>query len=596
MKNYHTIKASYQIKSISFCKNLNRKKQVGMSVTNSRYDNAPPSSLPCISIGKRQRIFNIMKNTKDYYLPVMVNTLNNVKINLSNHYNDENTGNNLLNQELNIRCYPLYTKRIENGEYETQIRGLVYNPGIMNRKNKLIYSICKQFLRPNIITQSNFDPEQQLDSVMESPSNDSSSTLESISSNPSSSSLVTGWSSEHQEHILKERISGFLDKPVANIPIIIDLSDKDNRNITLSLTDSLGQFSTIIKTTFLPLDIQVSIDLPSLVPISSKLCSKLIADSGYGLISDIDDTIKHTGIMGDKRSIFCNIFINDFDTWSIPGMSLWYNTLKHMRSVDFFYVSNSPFQIFSLLSKYIGMEFPQGPLFLKQYSGNLLRSIMTSSAKRKLGSIMHILNDFPNKKFIFVGDSGEQDLEAYVEAAKRSPTQIIGIYIRSCKDSMSDDPLREFEVMNELNCLIKIKFYDFMRLRTNKIPDIYTVYDHEVSKHKKKPPCVPKNKPKLSKLMEEEIANSKISPPLLPPRKLARLTLREPESSFCSATCNVDSASYDICLDKRAELWKQRVSDAIDILIENNINIRFMFFKDPELSLEDSINKINSLA
>jgi phosphatidate phosphatase APP1 len=55
---------------------------------------------------------------------------------------------------------------------------------------------------------------------------------------------------------------------------------------------------------------------------------------------------------------------------------------------------------------------------------------MRSSKKSKQDVIIEILDHFPNRKFILVGDSGERDPEVYAKVAQQRQTQIAGVAIR----------------------------------------------------------------------------------------------------------------------------------------------------------------------
>jgi phosphatidate phosphatase APP1 len=57
-------------------------------------------------------------------------------------------------------------------------------------------------------------------------------------------------------------------------------------------------------------------------------------------------------------------------------------------------------------------------------------SLFASPEKYKPGVIESLLKQFPNRKFILIGDSGERDPEIYGALARKFPAQIIRIYIR----------------------------------------------------------------------------------------------------------------------------------------------------------------------
>ncbi|KAI9323093.1 hypothetical protein BX666DRAFT_1846751 [Dichotomocladium elegans] len=55
--------------------------------------------------------------------------------------------------------------------------------------------------------------------------------------------------------------------------------------------------------------------------------------------------------------------------------------------------------------------------------------IRNKVSQHKMDVISQILEDFPNRKFILVGDSGERDPEVYRQIYNRYPHQIVKIFI-----------------------------------------------------------------------------------------------------------------------------------------------------------------------
>ena len=58
------------------------------------------------------------------------------------------------------------------------------------------------------------------------------------------------------------------------------------------------------------------------------------------LISDIDDTVKISGILNGAKAAFYNVFVKDLNEIVIPGMSEWYGAMWK-RGVRFHYVVSS---------------------------------------------------------------------------------------------------------------------------------------------------------------------------------------------------------------------------------------------------------------
>ena len=70
----------------------------------------------------------------------------------------------------------------------------------------------------------------------------------------------------------------------------------------------------------------------------------VLSHSRIRLISDIDDTIKFSDIMGGARKIFHNVFVRGLEELIIHGMGDWYTRLWE-RGVRFHYVVSSLFMV-----------------------------------------------------------------------------------------------------------------------------------------------------------------------------------------------------------------------------------------------------------
>ncbi|KAJ1306602.1 hypothetical protein OPQ81_007601 [Rhizoctonia solani] len=150
------------------------------------------------------------------------------------------------------------------------------------------------------------------------------------------------------------------------------------------------------------------------------------------LISDVDDTVKISEVMLGVRAIFHNVFVRHLDELVVPGMPELYSMLES-RGVKFHYVSNGPFELLPVLLEFFRVAgLPKGSVKLKSYGGrNLFQGLWgESAADRKRGNVLEVLDNFPESKFILVGDSGEQDLELYSGLAQERPNQILAIFVR----------------------------------------------------------------------------------------------------------------------------------------------------------------------
>lgn len=229
---------------------------------------------------------------------------------------------------------------------------------------------------------------------------------------------------------LMARLKPFMTIPLANTGItIFFFNDQKSRSRSIHTNDS-GHFNVRASLDFVPTEIRV------LASENLSATEKVIIteSKGISLISDIDDTIKHSAISSGAREIFRNTFIRDLADLTIPGVKEWYNKMADM-GVKMHYVSNSPWQLYPLLKSYFALAgLPRGSFHLKNYTG-MLQGIFEPAAERKRGSLEKILHDFPDRKFILVGDSGEADLEVYSDIVSENPGRVLAVFIRDVTTS-----------------------------------------------------------------------------------------------------------------------------------------------------------------
>ncbi len=160
-------------------------------------------------------------------------------------------------------------------------------------------------------------------------------------------------------------------------------------------------------------------------------------EANYGVISDIDDTILHTGVVSlFKWKVIFNTFFKNFDKrLPLEGTVDFYRKLHKGKAKapinPIFYVSNSPWNLFDYLQAFlVKHRFPKGPILLRD-----IRTFFDKTPKpsipHKQSEIINILGVYENLNFILIGDSGEKDADIYMEIAKKYPNRIIAIYLRS---------------------------------------------------------------------------------------------------------------------------------------------------------------------
>lgn len=163
-----------------------------------------------------------------------------------------------------------------------------------------------------------------------------------------------------------------------------------------------------------------------------------LAVEGLSVVSDIDDTIKVTEVR-NRTEVLENTFLRPFQ--AVPGMTEAYRLLAE-RKAAFHYVSASPWQLYPPLADFVrDAGFPAGTFHLKpvRLVDSSVLDLVRPQEAFKTGQIEALFKAFPRRRFVLVGDSGEQDPEIYGNLARKHGEQVRAIWIRNVTHETADN-------------------------------------------------------------------------------------------------------------------------------------------------------------
>ena len=160
------------------------------------------------------------------------------------------------------------------------------------------------------------------------------------------------------------------------------------------------------------------------------------------LISDIDDTVIHSYI-SNKFMKFLTVMFTSVERRRAVEPTMKLIRDQYALGVTPFYLSNSEQNLYPLIYRFLKHNnFPKGPIFLKEM--RKLRDVfldkkIPEQSLHKLTTLNLMLRFFADKKFIFVGDNTQHDLDIYLSMAEKFPTSIKYIIILKVVDRPADD-------------------------------------------------------------------------------------------------------------------------------------------------------------
>lgn len=151
------------------------------------------------------------------------------------------------------------------------------------------------------------------------------------------------------------------------------------------------------------------------------------------IISDIDDTLLHSFIRSKVRKFRTLVFTSVEKRRVVKDMMHLVKRFTQEGAASI-YLSNSEQNLYPIIYRFLRYnDFPAGPLFLKKLrklSDVALDRKRPEGNTHKLQTLREIIEIFPEKKLILIGDNTQSDLVIYLKVAKEFPDHIQQIIIR----------------------------------------------------------------------------------------------------------------------------------------------------------------------
>ena len=216
------------------------------------------------------------------------------------------------------------------------------------------------------------------------------------------------------------------------------------RSIDYAVSDSAGYLDLVADRALEPGIHHVSYQVEGRHAVNSNLFT-IAPGTRVGVISDVDDTIMITQAPTLWKAAYNLLLLNPQKRASVPGMAVLFNRIADIfPDAPFFYLSTSPWNVESSIRHFIeNYGFPDGPLLLRDLDPRP-KTFIPSGVQHKLEYAEQLMGDFPDMKFILIGDDGQKDPTTYATIAKRYPGRVLAIGIRqlSPRESSPLGPVR----------------------------------------------------------------------------------------------------------------------------------------------------------
>lgn len=230
--------------------------------------------------------------------------------------------------------------------------------------------------------------------------------------------------------------------PLVTVTVLVD------GNSYQTTSDSGGYIDVV-----LPSELEAGWQVVTLITAAGSSAAAgiqvLDPDQKTGLISDIDDTALVTSVPRPLLAVWNTFILHESARAAVPGMAKFYGQLvRQYPNLPVFYLSTGPWNVVPALLRFFQFHrFPSGTLLMTDF-GPTNTGWFRSGKEHKLRSLARLAQDFPEMKWILVGDDGQHDPAIYDEFAGNCPANVLGIAIRQLSPTesiLSHGPLRELD-------------------------------------------------------------------------------------------------------------------------------------------------------
>ncbi|MFN4149485.1 MAG: phosphatase domain-containing protein [Candidatus Sericytochromatia bacterium] len=240
-------------------------------------------------------------------------------------------------------------------------------------------------------------------------------------------------------------IKYFTPDGISNVNVAVMI----NGSVQTVKTDKKGYFratftGTPIKTGVNQVSAKLTDDKYKFEVTQEELVADLHNSDKIGIVSDFDDTVKYTGVH-EKVKMVKHIVLGNYKTDKpyAGTTSLYKGILNGPNGTGFecmHFVTGSPSSLYDRLQSFLKLnKFPQSSLEMKK-PGSSADPNPSDTYEYKVSKMRKILQMYPNKKFVFFGDTTQKDTEVYSTIKKEFPAQTVAIYINNVTKQEQSNP------------------------------------------------------------------------------------------------------------------------------------------------------------
>lgn len=154
-------------------------------------------------------------------------------------------------------------------------------------------------------------------------------------------------------------------------------------------------------------------------------------DVRFGVVSDVDDTVMVTALPRPLIAFWNSFVVDEHARLPVPGMAVLLERLaREQAGAPVVYLSTGAWNVTPTLTRFLSRHlFPQGAMLLTDW-GPTHDRWFRSGREHKLTNLRRLATEFPQVKWLLIGDDGQHDDAIYTKFTQEHPDSVTAVAIR----------------------------------------------------------------------------------------------------------------------------------------------------------------------
>jgi phosphatidate phosphatase APP1 len=218
----------------------------------------------------------------------------------------------------------------------------------------------------------------------------------------------------------------FATLPVMNAPVVIDAGGRRHERVA----DRGGYVDCVVPANLASGWTTVRLSAEGAEPVEAPV---RVVDPAvrFGIVSDVDDTVMVTALPRPLLAAWNTFVLDEHARMAVPGMAVLYERLATAYpGAPVLYLSTGAWNVAPTLTRFLSRHlYPAGPLLLTDWAPTHDRWFRNGREHKRV-TLARLADEFPDIRWLLIGDDGQHDEEIYAEFAAAHPDNVAAVAIR----------------------------------------------------------------------------------------------------------------------------------------------------------------------